>query len=60
MIAEAKEKARRDEADWLWGIEQENNRAIEIALRMLSRNRPIAEIVEDTGLTTDEVLALGK
>ncbi|MDR0445599.1 MAG: Rpn family recombination-promoting nuclease/putative transposase [Oscillospiraceae bacterium] len=29
MIAEAKEKARRDEADWLWGIEQEKNRAIE-------------------------------
>lgn len=30
----------------------------EIALRMLKRNRPIDEIVEDTGLTVDEIRAL--
>ena len=34
------------------------NRSIEIARRMLHRNRPVEEIVEDTGLTVEEVESL--
>ncbi|MDR1328200.1 MAG: hypothetical protein LBK23_01185 [Oscillospiraceae bacterium] len=41
------------------GIKQgEKANSQEIALRMLKRNRPIDEIVEDTGLTVDEIRAL--
>lgn len=56
MLADAREKARRDEADLLWGAKREQ--ALEIAFRLLKRNRPIEEIVEDTGLTAEEVRAL--
>jgi len=35
-----------------------NERAITIAKRMMNRNRPINEIVEDTGLTREEVEGL--
>ena len=35
--------------------EGRDEKAIEIAKKMLSRNRPIDEIVEDTGLTYEEV-----
>ena len=35
--------------------EGEKSKSIEIASRMLKRNRPIEEIIEDTGLTKEEV-----
>ena len=53
-------KARHDEAQALWNERHkaEREKAIEIAVRMLKRNRPINEIVEDTGLTHEEVEGL--
>ena len=36
-------------------IEGEKNKAIEIARKMLLRNRPTSEIIEDTGLTEEEI-----
>ena len=36
------------------------NRSIEIALRMLHRNRPVEEIAEDTGLSMEDIEALKK
>lgn len=50
-------KARHDEAQALHNAEQkgEANKAIAIARKMLNRNRPIDEIVEDTGLSREEV-----
>ena len=35
-----------------------DERVLEIAKKMKARNRPIEEIVEDTGLTEEEVKAL--
>ena len=35
--------------------EGEARKAIEIARNMMKRNRPIDEIIEDTGLTREEV-----
>ena len=35
-----------------------NERAVTIAKRLLSRNRPIEEIIEDTGLTREEIDSL--
>ncbi|MDR2044338.1 MAG: Rpn family recombination-promoting nuclease/putative transposase [Clostridium sp.] len=76
MIAEAREKARRDEADRIAGARNEGIRLgrdegirlgrdegslagrLEIARRMASRGRPLAEIMEDTGLTAEEVSGL--
>jgi predicted transposase/invertase (TIGR01784 family) len=56
MLYEKREMARMDfESMKLWG---EKNKAIEIAKKMLKRNRPISEIVEDTGLTQKEIEAL--
>lgn len=46
-------KARHDEAQALYNARKE--RDIEIAKKLLKRNRPIDEIVEDTGLTYEEV-----
>jgi predicted transposase/invertase (TIGR01784 family) len=46
-------KARHDEASALHHAERK--RSIEIAKKLLTRNRPIDEIVEDTGLTHKEV-----
>ncbi|MDR1328253.1 MAG: hypothetical protein LBK23_01470, partial [Oscillospiraceae bacterium] len=51
---EASERIRQ--AGMKKAIEKNRDRAI--ALRMLKRNRPIDEIVEDTGLTVDEIRAL--
>ena len=42
-------KARHDEAQSL------DNKAREIARKLIKRNRPTDEIVEDTGLSLDEV-----
>lgn len=51
------EKARHDEAQALYHAKQEgiSERNIEIAQTLLRRGRPIDEIVEDTGLTYQEV-----
>lgn len=46
-------KARHDEAQALYNARKE--RDIEIAKKLLKRNRPVDEIVEDTGLTYEEV-----
>ncbi len=46
-------KARHDEAQALYNARKE--RDIEIAKKLLKRNRPVDEIVEDTGLTYQEV-----
>ena len=56
MLFEASEKARMDAH-----CREEDVRAEErftIARNMLKRNRPIDEIIEDTGLTRDEVKGL--
>ncbi len=46
-------KARHDEAQALHNAER--NAKIGIAQKLLKRNRPVDEIVEDTGLTREEV-----
>ena len=46
-------KARHDETQALYNARKERN--IEIAKKLLKRNRPIDEIVEDAGLTYEEV-----
>ena len=46
-------KARHDEAQALYNARKE--RDIEIAKKLLKRNRPVDEIVEDTELTYEEV-----
>lgn len=52
-----REKARHDEAQALYHAKQEgiSERNVEIAKRLLRRGRPIEEIVEDTGLTREEL-----
>ena len=55
-LYERREKARRDQDMFLrWELKQAK---FEIAKKLLSRNRPIEEIVEDTGLTHEEVESL--
>ena len=60
-IEQLRVKARHDEAQALYHAEQEGiqkgiaERSIEIARKLLKRNRPIDEIVEDTGLTREEI-----
>ena len=49
-------KARHDEAQALYHARQE--KGIEIAKKLLKRNRPIDEIAEDTGLTYEEIESL--
>ena len=49
-------KARHDEAQALYNAE--HTKALTIAINMLKRNRPIDEIVEDTGLTHEDVEGL--
>ncbi len=51
-----REKARHDEAQALYNARKE--RDIELARKLLKRNRPIDEIVEDTELTYEEVESL--
>ena len=46
-------KARHDEAQALYNARKQ--RDIEIAKKLLKRNRPIDEIMEDTGLAYEEV-----
>ena len=54
---ERREKGRRDVAALVdkKAIEAEHKTKIEIARNLLRRNRPIEEIMEDTGLTREEV-----
>ena len=68
-IERLREKARHDEAQALYHAEQKGiqqgiqqgiqkgaaERNIEIAQKLLKRNRPIDEIVKDTGLTREEI-----
>ncbi|MCL2170790.1 MAG: Rpn family recombination-promoting nuclease/putative transposase [Defluviitaleaceae bacterium] len=56
MLFEAHEKARRDMASMVGGAKKE--RSVEIALKLLGRNRPIDEIIEDTDLTFEEIQSL--
>ncbi len=51
------EKARHIEASALYYAECNAKRknSLEIAKKLLRRNRPIDEIIEDTGLTREEV-----
>ena len=57
-------KARHDEAQALYHARREARREgkqeekYEIAKKLLKRNRPVDEIVEDTGLTYEEVESL--
>jgi len=53
-------KARHDEAQALYNAERKARveEKFDIAKKMMNRNRPINEIVEDTGLTREEVEGL--
>ena len=53
-------KARHDEAHALWNTERKARKEeqLKFARKMLNRNRPIDEIVEDTGLTREEIESL--
>ena len=51
-------KARHDEAQALWNAQRKTK--IEIARKLLKRKRPIEEIIEDTGLTREEIESLIK
>lgn len=55
-------KARHDEAQALYHAERtgKQKEKIEIARKLLIRNRPVDEIMEDTGLTCEEVENLRK
>ena len=57
MLYEEREKARRDIASMVDGAEQKgsNERAITIARKLLIRKRSIEEIIEDTGLTREDI-----
>jgi len=56
MLYEEREKARRDEASRTDGAVKDAQK--EIARKLLKRNRPIDEIIEDTGLMYDEIVLL--
>ncbi|MDR2712211.1 MAG: Rpn family recombination-promoting nuclease/putative transposase [Clostridiales bacterium] len=58
MLYEAREKERRDNYAREKGAIKE--REYEFAKKLLKRNRPIAEIIEDTGLTHAEIEELIK
>ncbi len=50
-------KARHDEAQVLYNVEIKSRRdeKLGFALKLLKRNRPIEEIIEDTGLSREEI-----
>ncbi len=52
-----REKARHDETQALYNARREARREekFEIARKLIKRNRPVSEIVEDTGLTYEKV-----
>jgi hypothetical protein len=53
LLYESREKARRDEASRTKGAVKDAMK--DTAKRLLNRNRPIDEIIEDTGLTREVV-----
>ena len=53
MLYEEREKARRDIASRMSGARREGH--FDVARKLLKRNRPIEEIIEDTGLTSVEI-----
>jgi len=60
MLYEEREKARRDIASTMDGAERKGRyeERLIFALKLLKRNRPIEEIIEDTGLTHEEIESL--
>ena len=58
MLFEAREKARRDEASRTRGAIKQLE--FEIAKKLLKRNRPIEEIIDDTGLTEKEIKSISR
>jgi len=60
MLFEARENERRDWASRMGGARAEGRMEgrMDVALKLLKRNRPITEIMEDTGLTHEEIEAL--
>ena len=57
-LFERREKARRDQvAQQKWAVKQG---MFEVAKKLLNRNRPIEEIMEDTGLTHEEIKNLSQ
>jgi predicted transposase/invertase (TIGR01784 family) len=64
MLADAREKSRRDLAAIektreRKGFEKGQSEALHaVARKMLSHGRPLEEIMEDTGLSIDEIRAL--
>ena len=65
ILYEDREKVRRDMASRMNGaklegkkegiLEGKREQSIEIAKKLLKRDRPIEEIIEDTGLTREEI-----
>ncbi|MCL2034843.1 MAG: hypothetical protein FWG94_08935 [Oscillospiraceae bacterium] len=56
IIAEDEERSRRGIAARMGGARREGH--FDVARNLLKRNRPIDEIVEDTGLTREEIEGL--
>jgi predicted transposase/invertase (TIGR01784 family) len=56
MLYEEREIARRDYVSRMDGAKREG--IAEVARNLLKRNRPIEEIIEDTGLTREEIESL--
>ncbi|MDR2678276.1 MAG: Rpn family recombination-promoting nuclease/putative transposase, partial [Zoogloeaceae bacterium] len=56
MLAESRQIAQWDEQSRLRGARQEG--IYSVARKMLQRGRPLEEIVEDTGLSSAEILSL--
>jgi hypothetical protein len=55
-LYERREKQRRDEnMRERWAVKQ---REVEIARKLINRGRPTDEIIEDTGLTREEIEGL--
>ena len=61
ILEERREKERRDNASRMSGARAEGKAEglyewrIEMAKKLLKRNRPINEIIEDTGLSKEEI-----
>ena len=56
-LADAKAEKAKAVAD-VKAAKAEKAKAVEIARKMLTRKRPLNEIVEDTGLSEDEIKAI--
>ena len=60
MLYEAREMARMDNEALMGRAERDGIRKghLDVARKLLLRNRPIEEIIEDTGLTREEIESL--